>query len=456
MLLDERLQQAIQRLHDRGVAVNLVRAVFLDQANALVLDVAGDDPGKRPPQVRRQFMRRQVATQLQAGHVGVGRVERALEALLDFQQPVEVEGIVALAAELLHRLEALGHLPGHLGRVVDDDFIQSLRRLAEGRPDEFVQLPQVRLGAARAGEDDRERQFAVVRVHEDAQQVEELFRRTGTAREDDDAVADTDEGFQALLDVRQDHQFVDDRVRRLGGDDARLGQAQVAAAAHALLGMGDGRALHRPFHHAGTAAGADVQLAQAQFVADFLGVLIFLAADRVAAPAHHQLGLDARTQGAGIAQQLEHVVGDAGGAVEVDLQAVQLAFGVDQVAQGAEEHFTGAGDHFAIDEGIRRGVQQFQAYAAVLLVDTDLEVLVGIEDGLGVVDMRAGIEDGQGALAEKGVDAAGAGLAELLDFTLGKRLQAALGADRSIDYLSWGHSGFHAVRCLRTTVAPLL
>ena len=61
------------------------------------------------------------------------------------------------------------------------------------------------------------------RIHQDAQQVEEFFCRTGTAREDDDAVANADEGFQTFLDVRQDHQFVNDRVRRFGGDDPRLG-----------------------------------------------------------------------------------------------------------------------------------------------------------------------------------------------------------------------------------------
>ena len=34
MLLDEGLQQPVQRVHDRGVAVDFVRAVLLDQADA--------------------------------------------------------------------------------------------------------------------------------------------------------------------------------------------------------------------------------------------------------------------------------------------------------------------------------------------------------------------------------------------------------------------------------------
>ncbi|MND90396.1 hypothetical protein D3C80_824770 [compost metagenome] len=210
----------------------------------------------------------------------------------------------------------------------------------------------------------------------------------------------------------------------------------------ALLGMADGGALHRPLHHPRAAAGADVQVAQAEFVADLLGVLVFLGADGVAAPAHDYLRLHARTQGAGVAQQVEDVVGDALGAVEVDAQAVQFVLGVDDVAQGAEQHLAGAGDHLAIDEGIRGRIDQFQAHAAVLLVDADLEVLVGVEDGLGVVDLRAGVEDGQGALAEELVHAPRAGFAQQLHFTLGEGFQAALRAYLGIDDDSSGHSMF--------------
>src|SRR3546814_9793683 len=98
------------------------------------------------------------------------------------------------------------------------------------------------------------------------------------------------------LDVRHDHQLVDDRVRRLGGDDARLGDADVARAALALLGVGDGGALHRTLHRAGAAAGADVQAAQAQLVADVLGVLVLVAVDGVAAPADDEVGVGRRSE----------------------------------------------------------------------------------------------------------------------------------------------------------------
>src|SRR3546814_4286435 len=59
---------------------------------------------------------------------------------------------------------------------------------------------------------------------------------------------------------------------------------------------------------AGAAAGADVQAAQAQLVADVLGVLVLVAVDGVAAPADDEVGVG-RLQHAGVAQQAEHRVG---------------------------------------------------------------------------------------------------------------------------------------------------
>ncbi|ETD55621.1 hypothetical protein X778_06045 [Pseudomonas aeruginosa VRFPA07] len=161
-------------------------------------------------------------------------------------------------------------------------------------------------------------------------------------------------------------------------------------------------------------------------------------------PAHDDLRLDAGAQRTGVAQQLEDVVGEALGAVQVDVLAVQPALGVDDVAQGAEQHLAGAGDHLAIDEGVGRRVDQFQAHAAVLLVDTHLEVLVGVEDGLGVVAVGAGIEDRQGALAEQLVGLAVGGFAQLLHFALGEGFQRAFRTDRGVDHRAMRHVRFHA------------
>ena len=66
-------------------------------------------------------------------------------------------------------------------------------------------------------------------IEQNAQQVQDLLGRAGAARKNHDAVAQAHERLQALLDVRHDHQLADDGVRRLGRDDAGLGDAQIAA-----------------------------------------------------------------------------------------------------------------------------------------------------------------------------------------------------------------------------------
>ena len=66
MLLDEGLQQAIQRAHDGGFTANFVGAVLLDQADAVLLDVARDDAGERTAQVGGQVMQRLLAGEVEA------------------------------------------------------------------------------------------------------------------------------------------------------------------------------------------------------------------------------------------------------------------------------------------------------------------------------------------------------------------------------------------------------
>jgi hypothetical protein len=71
------------------------------------------------------------------------------------------------------------------------------------------------------------------------------------------------------------------------------------------------------------------------------------------------------------------------------------------------------------------------------LVDADFEVLVGFEDGLGVVDMGAGVEDGQGALAEEGVGAAGSGFAQLLTSRWERVSRLPLGLTEALITCRW-------------------
>src|SRR3546814_4519766 len=83
--------------------------------------------------------------------------------------------------------------------------------LAQGEADELVDLLEVWRRGHRAGEDQRERQLRVLLAQQDAEQVEDLLGGADAAGKHHDAVAEPDEGFQPLLDVRHDHQLVDDR-----------------------------------------------------------------------------------------------------------------------------------------------------------------------------------------------------------------------------------------------------
>ena len=258
--------------------------------------------------------------------------------------------------------------------------------------------------------------------------------------------AQAHEGFEALLDVRHDHQLVDDRVRRLGRDDAGLGDADVAPADDALLGVADGGALHRALHRARAAAGADVQAAQAELVADLLGVVVLLGADRVAAPAHHQVGLGLVVEDPRVAQDVEHGVGDRRRIVEVEAAAFDdLVADEDHVAQHREQVLLDAADHLAVDEGLPGRVLDLELDAPGLAHQLDFEVLVAVEDFLGVVGLAAGIEHGQRALAEQRVEAAGARIEEFLDLGLGEVLEAAARSDARIHEIGNDDAGFQDI-----------
>src|SRR5690606_14836270 len=146
----------------------------------------------------------------------------------------------------------------------------------------------------------------------DAQQVEDLLHGAHAPGEHDDAVGDAHESLQALLDVRHDHQLVDDGVGGFRGDDAGLADTDVAAVLDLLLGVAHGGPLHGAFHGADAAAGDDVQAPKPQLVAHLLGVVVFLPGNGVAAPAHHQVGGHVGAHHPGVAEDAEHAVGELG------------------------------------------------------------------------------------------------------------------------------------------------
>ena len=146
-------------------------------------------------------------------------------------------------------------------------------------------------------------------MQQDAQQVQNLLGGADPAREHNHAVTTADEGLQAFLDVRHDHQFIDDGVGGFRANDAGLGDANVAAVFNPLLGVTDGGAFHGPLHGARATSGADTQGSQPQLMAHILAVLVFVMPDRVATPADHQIWLPPGLQHPGIAEDVKNVVG---------------------------------------------------------------------------------------------------------------------------------------------------
>ena len=249
-------------------------------------------------------------------------------------------------------------------------------------------------------------------------------------------MAEAHEGFQALFDVRHDDQLAHDGVGRLRRDDAGLGDSQVAAVRDALFGMADGGALHRAFHRAGAAARADVQAAQPEFVAHFFGVVVFEAPDRMAAPANHQIRPHLQFQHPRIAQDVEHGIGDAGGGIQIEAPALHDLVGDEHhIAQHGEQMVLQAADHHAVDEGGGRRILDLELDAPGLAHDPQVEILVLLEYHARVVDVAAGIEHGQRALAKQRIQAALAGIEQLGDFLLGEVLQAAFRRHPRIDHV---------------------
>lgn len=142
---------------------------------------------------------------------------------------------------------------------------------------------------------------------------------------------------RGVFDIRHDDQFVHQRVRRLGGDNRRLGHTDKAAVSVTLLRVADRGAFHRRFHRARSTAGTDIQFAQAQLGADAAGVQIFVFVNRVAAPADNHVWRFADVQGAGVTQNGEYEVGDMHRAFKIEIReangVVDLAVDEQDIAQ---------------------------------------------------------------------------------------------------------------------------
>jgi hypothetical protein len=157
-----------------------------------------------------------------------------------------------------------------------------------------------------------------------------------------------------------------------------------------------------PFIAPGPAAGADVEPAQAEVIADLFRVVVFDARDRMTAPADDRIRPHVRHQHARLLQDVEHRIGDAFARVQIEPAVVlDLGADVDQIAQHREQVLPDAFDHAAVDERARRCMLDVEYQTARALDDLDAEVVIGVEQRGGIVGVVAGVQHGERAAAEQ-------------------------------------------------------
>ena len=169
----------------------------------------------------------------------------------------------------------------------------------------------------------------------------------------------------------------------------------------------------------------------------------------MAAPADDEIRPDLVIEHARIAQDVEHRVGDRFRIVEIESAAVDdFVRNVDDVPQHGEQQLLDAADHLAIDERRSGRVLDLELHAPGVAHDLDIEVAIAIEDLFGVVDVAAGVQHGERALAEQRIQATLPARQQLFDFFLRQALERAARPDTGVDELGYYDAGFHrGIRC---------
>ena len=174
--------------------------------------------------------------------------------------------------------------------------------------------------------------------------------------------------------------------------------------------------------------------AQPELIADILGVVVFQPIYRVAAPAYDEIRRTPGLENAGVADDVEDCVGNAGWFAEVEFMAAfDFRLDEDNITQSREQVVLDAGDHIPADEGARRCVGDCQADAARSLQDMDLEILVASENRFRIVAYAAGIEHRQSAPTKQFMVGAAICFMQLAHFELRQHLEAAGRADFQIN-----------------------
>ena len=186
--------------------------------------------------------------------------------------------------------------------------------------------------------------------------------------------------------------------------------------------MADGGAFHRRFHRARSTAGAHVKLAQTQLGADAAGVQIFVFVNRVAAPADNHIWRFADVQGAGVAQNREHQVGDMHRAFKIEIReadgVMDLAVDKQDIAQYGKQVGLQGTDNTPVNESIFRRVNQFQLHAAFATQHVNIEVFKTRQELLAVIGQAPRVEHSKRAVAKELIQVTAGGAFKHIHFQL--------------------------------------
>jgi hypothetical protein len=175
---------------------------------------------------------------------------------------------------------------------------------------------------------------------------------------------------------------------------------------------------------------------QPEFVAYFFRVVVFEAANRMAAPANHQIRPHLQFQHPRVAQDVKYGVGNARRRIQIKSAALNdFVRDEHHIAQHGEQMILETADHHPVDERGRRRILDLELDAPSLAHDAQLEIAVLFEYDPCIVDIAAGIQDRQRALAKQRVQAALTGIQQFGDLLLGEVLQAAFGGHPRIDHV---------------------
>jgi hypothetical protein len=135
---------------------------------------------------------------------------------------------------------------------------------------------------------------------------------------------------------------------------------------------------------------------------NFLGVIVFVSGDGVTTPADHQAALVVSSENAGVAQDIEHRIGDVLRRIDGEQWVVDyLIFYIDDVPEYREEVLFYALDEFSVDKSVGRGIVEFELNTTVFPSYVDVKIAIELMDDFTVIKCFTAVQDSKGTATKE-------------------------------------------------------